>query len=103
MTRLTALLVGTVGESATADRTQIGLSISNYSNPPTVDVGMEETLRRGNMIFGRHYAGDFNGHVWFADGQFHEQVWQYHVAGEIVSAPSLDELIRSVNDIYGWD
>jgi hypothetical protein len=74
--------------------------MSNFDH--TIDPGFEEALRRGDC-WGRHAGWNFNGQVWFADGMFYEEVWVYRVPQEVISAPTLEELMDAVNDEYGTD
>jgi hypothetical protein len=75
--------------------------MSNFDH--TVDPGMDEDLRAG--MRGEHTAWNFHGEVWFdpAEGAFKEEVSVYKVVRGILSAPTLEELMRAVSDEYGWD
>lgn len=74
--------------------------MSNFDH--TIDERFEEKLRTGKF-FGRHAAWEFNGLVWFENEQFHEQVWRYRRPQEIISADNLLDLMREVNDKYGYN
>jgi hypothetical protein len=63
--------------------------------------GFEEALREGK--FGKHAGWNFNGIVWFEDNLFHEEVCVYHEVQEVISSDTLKELMKVVNDKYGWD
>jgi hypothetical protein len=76
----------------------VGLGMSNLGH--TIDDGLDEALRAGG-VFARHAAWEFNGYVWFEGGQFHEQVWRHHVPRETLSAATLPDLMRAVNDRWG--
>jgi hypothetical protein len=70
----------------------------------SIEEGFEEALRAApNRVFGRHAAWEFNGLVWFDGEQFCEEVWRYHSPIEIMTAPTLRELMCVVNDKYGYD
>lgn len=47
-------------------------------------------------------ARNFHGICWYADGRFHAAVCQFHVHVATLSADTPDELMRVVNDAYGW-
>lgn len=76
-------------------------SMSNFDH--TVDPGLEDDLRAGMLA--QHSARDFCGEVrWDAErGLFTETVRRHHAVVGQVSAPTLEELMREVNDEYGWD
>ena len=76
----------------------IQLGMSNFDH--TIDNGFEDALRCGQ--WGQHFALEFNGEVWFADDQFHEDVWRSHMYRETISATSLKELMDSVNNKWGY-
>ena len=76
------------------------LGMSNLEG--IIDDGLEDALRRGEI--GTHSAWRFCGSaVWFEDGEFHEEVWQYHAHIATVSAPSLRGLMDEVNNRFGWE
>lgn len=81
------------------DRPDSMLEMSNLDH--SIDEGLEDDLRNG--LVGTHSAWEFNGTVWFEDEMFHEEVWRYHFHIETVSAPTLRELMKEVNDRYGWE
>jgi len=68
----------------------------------TIDEGLEKDLRAG--MRSTHAAWNFFGqYVWFEDGTFYEQVWQFHVPVATCSSDSLENLMRLVNDQFGWE
>jgi hypothetical protein len=73
--------------------------ISNYDQ--CIDPQLQQRLKDGKS--GNHFAWNFRGYLWFADGQFHEEVWRYNRAREVISADTLEDLREAVNDKYGWD
>lgn len=77
---------------------EIDLGMSNFDH--SIDEGFAERLQEGHC-YGRHAAWDFNGLVWFADGQFHEEVWCYGVRRQVFSADTLEELMQTVNAKWG--
>jgi hypothetical protein len=87
-------------KSVMTEMAEVEFGMTNFDY--TIDEGMEEALRAGN-VYGRHAAYNFNGLVFFRDGKFHEEVWVYHAPTEVVSADSLSELMRAVNEKYGSD
>ena len=81
------------------NRIYCDITISN-ANHGLIPDGLEATLKGGGFKT-THYAWDFFGIIWFADGQFYEKVMQYgrHVGS--FSADSLHDLVQKVNDEYG--
>jgi hypothetical protein len=79
---------------------EIKLGMTNFDH--TIDACFEERLRN-EQVWGRHWALDFNGRVWFEDGVFHEQVWRYYEPRAHFAEPTLAELMTTVNDAYGWE
>jgi hypothetical protein len=84
-----------------AEVTWSGKGMSNFDH--TVDPGLEDDLRAG--MRGEHSAWNFHGEVWFDpdEGVFKEEVSVYGVKRGVLSAPTLEELMRAVSDEYGWD
>jgi hypothetical protein len=68
----------------------------------SIDAGFAEALKDRPCV-GEHTAWDHCGFVWYADGQFHEEVWVYNVAQKVFSAPTLRELMDGVNAEFGTD
>jgi hypothetical protein len=73
--------------------------MSNFDQ--SVDPGLEPDLRAG--MRGVRSAWNFQGQVWHdADADiFREEVWVGHVLEALRSAPTLGELMRTVNDEFG--
>lgn len=81
---------------------EIDLGMSNFDH--SIDEGLEEVLKaRPKEVFGRHAAYNFNSHVWWDGNQFVEQVWKYHQVVDYMAAPTLQELMETVNDKWGWE
>lgn len=59
-------------------------------------------LLRDRDLVSRHAAWDFNGIVWFERGHWHERVSVYHVWQTTLHALTLPELMKVVNDRFGW-
>ena len=86
---------------AEADFTWTNKVMSNFDH--TQDEGFEDDLQAG--MRGTHSAWNFNGQVWYDPDAdlFREEVWVHHVRMAEHSAPTLEELMRTVNDEFGWD
>jgi hypothetical protein len=75
--------------------------MSNFDH--SIDDGLADDLKAGMRA--SHSAWNFNGQVWWDPDEqvFKEDVWVYHVKQVTLSAPTLEDLMRVVNDEYGWD
>ena len=63
-----------------------------------------ETLLKDNLDWmSWHFAYNFCGYVWYADGEFHEEVWVLKHPKTVVSAKTLLELMSKVNERFGSD
>ncbi len=76
------------------------LGMTNFDH--TIDAEFATVLQAAPArVYGRHAAYNFNGLVWFEDGLFHEQVWQFRSPRQIFSALTLQELMNAVNAAWG--
>ena len=98
---MSALTKGHKMRCMTDGMREIAYDMSNFDS--VVDTGFAEALQaEPGAVFGRHSAWDFNGKVWYADEQFHEEVWRYRVPQEVMSANTLETLMKMVCDKWGW-
>jgi len=67
----------------------------------SVDAGVAGRLRDGGH-WSCHDGWNFNGIVWFADGRWYERVSRYRRPQGTYSAETLEELMKVVNDEFGW-
>lgn len=89
-------------ETMTEQMEEIDLGMTNFDG--TIDDGFAEALmERPGEVFGRHAGWNFNGQVYFKDGQFHEEVWVYGSPRQTISAPTLPELMEAVCAEYGHE
>lgn len=79
------------------EKESCGLSMTNLDL--SIDDGLGAALRAGKR--GNHFARNFCGDLWFADGKFHEAVHRYHSHVGTYSADTLEELMNEINSIYG--
>lgn len=87
-------------KSACADMAEVDQSMTNFDH--SIDPNMEQVLMAApGKVFGRHHGWDFNGKVWYADDEFHEEVWVYHQIRGVRSASSLAALMATVNEEFG--
>lgn len=68
----------------------------------SISDGLADKLRAGDVCC-RHAGWEFNGIVWYADGQFHEEVSRYHAVQATYSADTLEALMTLVNDVWGYE
>jgi hypothetical protein len=73
--------------------------MTNYDHHMFGDVAAQ--LAAGGCI-GAHSAWEFNGLVWFWGGRWHERVSVLGRPRAVFSAPTLTELMKAVNDQFGW-
>ncbi len=85
---------------ATEEKRPTELDINMSNSDHSIDDGLDAALRK-EKDYAQHAAWDFCGYVWFEGGLFHEEVWQYHVHVDTLSADTLEELMNVVNDKYG--
>ena len=79
----------------------LGLGMSNLDQ--SIDPGLEQHLKAGGE--GSHWAWDFGGTIrWDAESSvFAEEVFVHHESQGTRTAPTLEELMRVVNEEFGWD
>ena len=82
------------------ESTHFGMSNADH----TIDDGFEEVLKSGE-VYGHHYGWDFCGEVWWYEEKsvFVEQVRQFHIVVDTITAPTLESLMAAVNNEYGSD
>ena len=51
-----------------------------------------------------YYSGwNFHGTVWWENGQWHCEIWQYRSHNATYSAKTLKQLMEDISFDYGWD
>lgn len=76
--------------------------LSNFDS--SIEEGLEEQLRLAPFqLQAPHHAWNFCGRVYFDGVQFVEEVHQFHKHVDTLKAPTLEKLMREVNDKWGWD
>jgi hypothetical protein len=79
----------------------MGPGIANCQTPPE-DPEVADLLQTTPQ-FVRHAGVHFNAEVWWEDDLFHSVVWVYGQPRGYHTAPVLADLVREVNDQWGWD
>jgi hypothetical protein len=75
------------------------LSMSNFDH--TADMGLDAALRGGKLY--APYAGwNFHGTVWWDGERFACEVWVYGSPREVIRADTLEDIMESASDKYGW-
>lgn len=74
--------------------------MSNYDHQ--IASGVAVKLKE-SKVYGSYPAWDFNGIVWYADEQFHCEVWVYHAPVKVISAGTLEEIMKLCSDEFGYD
>lgn len=62
-----------------------------------------EQLKVDPTIYADYPGWNFHGSVWYADGQFHCEVWVYNSPREIISEDDMESIRESVCQEYGHD
>ncbi len=82
--------------------TEIGLEMSNFDGE--IDEGMADALMgQEGDVFGYHCGWNFCARVFYRDNAFHSEVQRYGVHVETITAASLEDLMKSVNEQYGYE
>lgn len=74
-----------------------GMTNCDYS----IEEWFEQFLRDGGT--GNYTAWNFCGYVWFSDGKYHCEIWQYRHFKETVTADTLPEIMKMASDKYGYE
>lgn len=86
-------------ENVLRDYREIQLRMTNYDHH--IDPGLADALVAGR-VFARHEGWEFNGLVWWDGQRFVEAVYRRHIRVDTKHASILTELMRAVNDEWGW-
>lgn len=62
---------------------------------------IEPELRRRPGDFVEHYSSNYSGDIFFNDGQFYEEIWQFGQIVDRKSNESLSALYEEVTNEYG--
>lgn len=54
-------------------------------------------------LFSRYAGWNFNGRVWFQNDKWNCEVWTYGSYCETISEDTLEELMTSVSNEYGYE
>jgi predicted ester cyclase len=61
----------------------------------------DELVEQNGKIVAQHAAWNFCGYIWYENGNFHEQVWQYKKPVAEFKNKNIIDLIDEVNSEYG--
>lgn len=78
-----------------------GMPNNRPKQGPVIDDGLEDTLKRLPVV-ARHSGWEFHGYVWWNGRGFTEVVYQRGEPVASAEASTLDDLMRTVNDRFGW-
>ena len=67
-----------------------------------IDEDVAQRLKHDPATYAGFPAWHFYGKVWWKDGNYHVEVWQYGVYRATYTGPTLKELCSYINDLYGW-
>ena len=74
--------------------------MSNFDH--TIDDAAERLLKQ-NKVYSGYPAWNFHGDVWFEDGKFYCEIWQYHNHVNTVEASTLQEIMDTCCEFYGGE
>jgi hypothetical protein len=79
---------------------EIDYAMSNFDH--SIDAGMADALKaQPGEVHGRHAAWNFNSLVYYLNGKFHAEVYQYRSFTDHIVADTLEELMQESNEKYG--
>ena len=74
--------------------------MSNYDG--LIDQKVADLLK-GEPLFSRYAGWNFNGKVWWEDSRWHCEVWRYGSHVNTISEDTLEEIMHSVCEMYGYE
>lgn len=74
--------------------------MSNYDRLIDEDIA---ALLKNEPLFSRYPGWNFNGKVWWEDNRWHCAVWQYGSHVNTISEDTLEEIMHSVCEMYGYE
>ena len=81
-----------------AEQLELGMSNCDHS----IDDGLAEALRVDN-VYAQYSGWDFCGYVWAEGDHFICQVWRHHSPLEEITEDTLQEIMETVSDKYGYN
>lgn len=81
--------------------TSIGEVMSNFDH--AVAPGAEDRLAIGDCFGVYPGSNFFCTKVWYANGEFHAEVWRHGTHTSTESAATLGGLMTKISDQYGWN
>jgi len=79
-----------------------GSIYSNFDHKLNTPLVQELVVKEGKA-YSLHPAQNFCGYIWFENGKFHEQIWQYRSLIEELEDEDIQALIDEANSRYGYD
>lgn len=84
-----------------ADYLDLGFLVGMDNLTHRIDAGFADRLR-AEMVYGHHAGQHFNGRVWWDGAQYREAVDRFGAHQQTFAADTLEDLMRAVNDEWGW-
>lgn len=56
-----------------------------------------------NKLYADYPGLNFFGNVWLSENEWACEIWVYNSYRETITANSLENLMKTVSDKYGWD
>ena len=76
----------------------MGEIMTNFDH--TIVPNAEEALKK-NKVFGVYPAWNFRGIVWYEDGIFYCEIWQYGNHVNTIEGNDLSEIMETASQYYG--
>ena len=74
--------------------------ISNFNH--TIDKEVEQIIK-GQKLYAKYTAWDFQGYIWFYKGKWNCEVWKYNSHIDTVTAGNLEDIMEETSKKYGSD
>lgn len=82
------------------NRKLIGKVMSNFDHE--IDYDIAEQLIDTNT-YAEYPARDFYANVWYQDGEYYCQIYQYGTHVDTINDKDISEIMNMASDKYGWN
>ena len=78
----------------------VGYVMSNFDRE--INKEKETELKKGGN-WGSYSGENFVAYFWFNNNKFECEIWRYHTLTDIIIMDTLEEIMETVSNKYGWD